>query len=181
MTTTREPVTLAFKAYEQDFTTQILQSCKELLSLFDVTAQILFAMQYQQWGVHLLHISDRRHAPVTFYIVPGRRIHLIVGKDPANVARAEVRYQVRDTSLGYRGPEAIGVTNQPVRHKATIAATGNTYALFVDVTFLQQCIHACHDIQRVFFTPCSTHCQRKVPSIAATTPRVGVEQDIARS
>src|SRR5438876_4689510 len=175
MTATREAMTLAFKAHEQDFTTQVLQGCKELLCLLDVAPQILFTMQYQQGCVHLLHVSDRRHAPVTFYIVPRRRIQLIVGKDPANVARAEVRYQVRNTALGYRSSEAIGVANQPVRHKATIAATCNTHALLVDVAFSQQYIHACQNIQRVFFTPCSTHRQRKVPSIAAATPWVSIE------
>src|SRR5260370_33444711 len=115
MTATREAVTLAFKAHEQNFTTQVFQGCKELLCLFDVTAQILFAMQYQQWCVHVLHICNRRHAPVTFYIVPGCCIQLVVGKDPAKVARAEVRYQVRDPALGYRGLEAVGMPNQPVR------------------------------------------------------------------
>src|SRR5215472_14602993 len=91
MTASREAVALTFKAHELYFASEVLQSGEELLSLLDIAAQVLFAVEYQQRRMDVLYIGNRREAHVGFKVVPGRCLQFVIGEDPAKVAAAEVR------------------------------------------------------------------------------------------
>src|SRR5216683_3966545 len=106
--------------------------------------------------------------PVTFRIFPGSRLELIIGKTPAKVAAAEIRDHIGHTAICNRDLEAVIMTDQPVGHKATVAAASDTHTLLVNVVLLQQYVDTCHNIQRVFLAPGSTHRQGKIIAIATT-------------
>src|SRR5260370_41073825 len=99
MAASREAVALTFEAHELNFTSEVLQSGKELLRLLDIATQILFAVEYQQGRMYVLHVGNRREAHVGLKVVPGRRLQLVIGEDPAKVAAAEVSRQVDHAAL----------------------------------------------------------------------------------
>src|SRR5450759_5364107 len=89
MSTARQSMALTLEANKEYFAPQVFQGSEKFFRLFNATAQILFAMDDQQRGVHLLYIGDWRHAHVQFRVIPGGRLHVIVGEFPADVAAAK--------------------------------------------------------------------------------------------
>src|SRR5205823_2435396 len=136
MTTTREAMILTFESHKQYLAPHIFQRGKEFLRLLYTTAQVVLTVHDQQRRMHLLHIANRRHAQVKLRIIPGGRFQVIVGKIPADVAGAKEGVSIDYTAIGYRCPEAVGVPNQPVGHKAAIATPCDPQALLVEVALL---------------------------------------------
>src|SRR3982074_474407 len=91
MTTARKAMALALETHEKHLASHVLQGGKKLLSLLDVTAQILFAVNDQERRMHVLDVSQGRHAPVEFGIFPGSGLHIIVGEVPAHIAAPKER------------------------------------------------------------------------------------------
>src|SRR6266516_219755 len=178
MAAARKSMALTFKAHKQHLASQVFEGRKELFCLFDITTQILLAMNNQQRRVDVLNVGDRRQTHVTIKAFPGRCIQFVVSKYPTKIARAEVRREVDHTTIGYGCFKAIGMDNQPVRHKAAITAACNAYALLFDIALLQQCINASHDILGILLAPGPSHRQRKLPTVTATTSRICVEHNI---
>ena len=69
--------------------------------------------------------------------------------------------------------------NQPVGHKATIAASNNTLALLVYIALFQQGIHPGQDIQGIFDSPGSSDRQGELSTITRASARIRVEYYIA--
>src|SRR6266487_2084948 len=111
-------------------------------------------------------------------VLPRRRVQVVVGEVPADIACAEHRRHVADAAIGDGGLETVIVTDQPVRHEAAVAATGDAYALLVDVAPAQQGIETIHDIDGVLLAPCAAHGQGKFVSVATTAARIGIEDNV---
>src|SRR5579859_4001781 len=86
MPTAGETMALTLEAHKLDLPPHPLERTKELLSLLNVTAQILLAMNDKQRRMHILHIFDRRHMHILIQVLPGRRLQIIFGQIPANIA-----------------------------------------------------------------------------------------------
>src|SRR5205807_1501955 len=121
----------------------------ELLCLLDITAQILLTMNNQEWRVHILHIANWRMLHISLKVLPWRRLHFVIGKDPTHVAGTKIGCQISYGTISDRSLEAIRMPNQPVGHKAAIAPTRNAHTLLINVAFLQQGIHTGQNVQRV--------------------------------
>lgn len=89
MAATREAVALALEAHKLYLAAQPFQGGEELLGLLDIAAQVLLAVQDQQRRVDVLYVRNGRELHVTLQVVPRRRLKLVVGEDPAEVATAE--------------------------------------------------------------------------------------------
>ena len=70
--------------------------------------------------------------PHFFHIVPGVGRHLVVAKPVADVSGVGKRHPVGDAPLGGCTGEPVGVADDPVGHKAAVAAAGNSHAGGVD-------------------------------------------------
>src|SRR5579863_7567584 len=129
--------------------------------------------------MNVLDVGDGRHAPVPFGFFVGRAFQVIGGELPADVAAAKEGCAVGDAAVGYCRFEAVAVTDEPVGHKAAVAAADHAEALLVDIALLYDGVYARQNVLRVFFGPRAAHRQREVVSIADAATRVGVEHDVA--
>src|SRR6266567_987764 len=179
MATAREAVALALEAHELHLAPNVLQRGEELLGLLDAAAQILLAVNDQQRGLHILHVLDGRHVHILIEAFPGRGIQFVIGEGPAKIAGTKHRSHVAHTAIGHRHLETVIMTNEPVGHKAAIAATGDAHTLLVDVAPLQQSINALHDIDGVFFAPGAAYRVGKIEAVATTAAWVGIEYDVS--
>src|SRR5947209_6594742 len=93
----RELVRLPLEADELRLAPQILQRGEELLALADRTAQVLIAVQDQEWRANVLDIGQRRKVARAFGIAPGHEAKLILER-PADIARPEERRDVDDAA-----------------------------------------------------------------------------------
>src|SRR5262245_49719916 len=98
----------------------LLQRHKELLCLLDGTAQVLLAVQDQQRGADIAYISHRRIAPVQLGVLPWS--HPQIGVARPDVAGPILAIAVIEATLWHCRDKPIGVTDDPAREIAAIAA-----------------------------------------------------------
>src|SRR6266576_470646 len=98
---------------------------------------------------------------------------------PANVARTEHGSHVADTTIGNSDLKAVGVTNEPVHHEATVAAPNDSQALLIDIPSLEHLINTLQNIDRRLFAPGVAYSISKVVAITNATTWVGIKDDIA--
>src|SRR6266581_8034268 len=122
MTTAREAMTLALETNKLDLAPHPLESGKELLSLLNATTQILFAMENEQGGVHVLDVLQGRHVHIAVKMLPGSGVKIILCEIPANITGTKHGGHIGDTAISDGDVEAIGVADEPVGHEAAVAA-----------------------------------------------------------
>src|SRR6266481_7618027 len=70
------------------------------------------------------------------------------------IAGAVVGNEIGNTAQSDRGFEAIGVTHDPVGHKAAITAAGHAHSIVIDPgVLLQRDVQAIHDVLVIFAAP----------------------------
>src|SRR6266498_2359547 len=95
----------------------------------------------------------------------------------SSIARAVVGNEIGKAAQRHRGFEAIGVTDDPIGHKATIAAPGHAHAVLIDPGIsLQRGIKTIHYILIILATPLARDTAFKLLTITGRAARVR-EQD----
>src|SRR5207248_6247818 len=115
-----------------------LEALVKHLTLYDTRAQIIVAMQYQQWGGDFIHISNGRfaHQDVTGFGVPGITSKMIGHKAPG-VRLAEKSRQIINATLRHGGFESMIMADHPRRKISRVRATGDHQSLRIDPWFLR--------------------------------------------
>ena len=127
-----EIVILVRNAHHRDIALEHLEEHVHLLRLLDRAAQVLLVVNDQQRRCHGIDIADRRVLQQLFGIRPRGSAGLVNAEVEPDIAGADERIEVRHAPLRDGGFEPIGVTDDPVREVAAVAAAGHTHPRFVD-------------------------------------------------
>lgn len=86
---------------------------------------------------------------------------------------------VRDVPLADRRLEACGLRDNPVRQQAAAAAAGDAHASLVDVPFLENRVHAGHQVPVVIARVRELNHVAELLPVVGASPRIREEDDVA--
>ena len=116
----------------------LLQGRKQLIALGDGAAVIAVGMDDQCGRLEIGGILQRRLLPHLFRVLKDGVVGLIFAEEDADIGNAIEADPVGDAPLGGGAAEAVCVADDPVGHKAAVAAAGDGHTPLVDLGIARQ-------------------------------------------
>eukprot|EP00913_Durusdinium_trenchii_P035353 g33083.t1 len=108
-----------------------LQRGEDLLALFDVAAQIPFAVNDQCRRLHVAEVLQRALFPDAFGVVPAVAVP-VFSRHQRQVARTDHADEVRHAPIGDGGRKVVRVADRPVGHVSAVTAAADPHPFRVD-------------------------------------------------